>query len=118
MPRYAAITLPYPPTVNNYYTVARGRKILSKKGRAYKMEALGWLMEQNAPKGREGAYSVSIYVMPPDKRRRDIDNLIKPLLDSLVEYGVIPDDSMIFDLRIQRFDSVKGGKVEMTVCRE
>ena len=112
------ISLPYPPTINNYYTVVRGRKILSKKGRAWKKEAWGWLMDQNAPVGREGAYSVSIYVMPPDKRRRDIDNLIKPLLDSLVEYGVIPDDSMIFDLRIQRFDSVKGGKVEMTVCRE
>jgi len=30
------IELPWPPTVNTYYTVARGRKILSKKGRAYK----------------------------------------------------------------------------------
>lgn len=110
--------LPYPPTVNTYYTVARGRKILSKKGRAYKKEALGWLLEQNVPKGSEGAYSVMIYVRPPDKRRRDIDNLLKPLLDSLVDYGVIPDDSMIFDLRIQKFDPVKGGQVNLTVCRE
>ncbi len=112
------ISLPWPPTVNNYYTVARGRKILSVKGRAYKKEAFYRLLEQNAPKGREGAYSVMIHVMPPDNRKRDIDNLLKPLLDSLVDYGVIPDDSMIFDLRIQRFDPVKGGKVEMTVCRE
>ncbi len=110
--------MPWPPTVNTYYAVVRGRKILSKKGRQYKVEALGWLMEQNAPKGREGAYSVSIHVRPPDKRKRDIDNLIKPLLDSLVEYGVLPDDSMVYDLRITRFDSVKGGKVEISVCRE
>ena len=112
------ISLPYPPTINNYYTVARGRKILSKKGRAWKKEAWGWLMDQNAPVGREGAYSVSIYVCPPDKRRRDLDNLLKPLLDACQEYGIFPDDSMVYDLRIQRFDSVKGGKVEMTVCRE
>ena len=59
-----------------------------------------------------------IHVRPPDNRKRDIDNLLKPLLDSLVEYGVIPDDSMIFDLRIQRFDPVKGGEVTLTVCRE
>ena len=112
------ISLPYPPTVNHYYTIARGRKILSKRGRLFKQEAIGWLLEQNAPKGREGVYSVMIYVRPPDNRKRDIDNLLKPLLDSLVEYGVIPDDSMIFDLRIQKFDPIKGGKVEMTVSRE
>ena len=112
------INLPFPPTINTYYTVSRGRKILSKKGRAWQKEALGWLMEQGAPKGREGVYSVMIHVCPPDNRKRDIDNLIKPLLDSLVDYGVLPDDSMVHDLRIQRFDPVKGGKVEMTVCRE
>ena len=112
------ITLPWPPTVNNYYTVARGRKILSTKGRAYKKEAIRWLWEQTVSKGCDGVYSVMIHVRPPDNRKRDIDNLLKPLLDSLVEYGAIPDDSMIFDLRIQRFDPIKGGKVEMTVCRE
>jgi len=112
------IKLPWPPTVNTYYTIARGRKILSAKGRAFKKEAAAWMYEQNVEKGREGAYSVMIHVRPPDNRKRDIDNLIKPLLDSLVEYGVLPDDSMIFDLRIQRFDPVKGGEVSLTVCRE
>ena len=112
------ITLPWPPTVNTYYTVARGRKILSAKGRAYKYHAMGCLLEQNAVVGAEGAYSVMIHVRPPDMRKRDIDNLLKPLLDVLVDYGVLPDDSMVHDLRIQRFDPIKGGKVEITVCRE
>lgn len=112
------IYLPWPPTVNTYYTIARGRKILSDKGRAYKKEAVILMFEQNVPKGREGVYSLNIYVRPPDKRKRDLDNLLKPLLDSLVDYGALPDDSMIDDLRIQRFNTIKGGQVTLSLCRE
>ena len=109
------ITMPYPPTVNTYYTVARGRKILSRKGRAYKKEAMLCLYEQAVPKDREGPYAISIHIRPPDKRKRDIDNLIKPLLDSLVEYGAISDDSEVIDLRIQKFNPIKGGSVEVLI---
>jgi len=109
------ITMPYPPTVNTYYTVARNRKILSKRGRAYKKEAMVYLYEQGVPKGREGPYSISIRVRMPDKRKRDIDNLIKPLLDSLVEYGALSDDSEVIDLRIQKFNPIKGGQVEVLI---
>ncbi len=112
------ISLPYPPTVNTYYTIARGRKILSTKGRSYKKQALLSMMEQNVPKGRDGVYAVMIHMMPPDNRKRDVDNIIKPLLDSLVEYGALPDDSMVFDLRVQRFDAVKGGLITINLCRE
>ena len=31
-------------------------------------------------------------VRRPDKRRRDLDNIIKPCLDALVKGGVIADD--------------------------
>lgn len=76
------------------------------------------MFKQNVPKGRDGVYSLMIYVRPPDKRKRDIDNLLKPLLDSLVDYGALPDDSMIYDLRIQRFNTIKGGQVGLRLCRE
>ncbi len=107
--------MPYPPTVNHYYTIARNRKILSRKGRDYKKEAMWYLYEQSIPKGREGPYSICISIRPPDKRKRDIDNLIKPLLDSLVEYGAISDDSEVIDLRIQKFNPIKGGSVEVLI---
>ena len=47
----------------------------------------------------------------PDKRRRDIDNLLKPILDALGQYGVYEDDSQIIDLRIRSIEGKKG-----TVC--
>jgi len=109
------ITMPYPPTVNTYYAVDRNRKILSRKGRSYKKEAMVYLYEQAVPKGGEGPYSIYIRVRPPDKRKRDIDNLIKPLLDSLVEYGAISDDSEVVDLRIQKFNPIKAGSVEVLI---
>lgn len=37
--------------------------------------------------------SISIGIVAPDKRARDIDNLIKPCLDVLVKALVIKDDS-------------------------
>ena len=39
----------------------------------------------------------------PDKRRRDLDNLLKATLDSLTHAGVWSDDSQIDALSIRRF---------------
>lgn len=37
--------------------------------------------------------SISIGIVAPDKRARDIDNLIKPILDVLVKAQIIKDDN-------------------------
>lgn len=56
---------------------------------------------------------VVVLLSPPDRRRRDIDNLAKALLDALEAGGLFHDDCQIDDLRIIRDkeDIVKGGKV-------
>ncbi len=109
------IKLPYPPTVNHYYTVARGRKILSSNGRAYKAEAQVELYRQGTQKAPEGPYSVWIQVRPPDRRKRDIDNLLKPVLDALTGYGAISDDSHVTDLRITKYEPIKGGELSVLI---
>jgi crossover junction endodeoxyribonuclease RusA len=38
----------------------------------------------------------------PDRRRRDLDNLLKAVQDALAHAGVYDDDSQIVDLRIRR----------------
>jgi crossover junction endodeoxyribonuclease RusA len=111
------ILLPWPPTVNHYYTVARGRKILSEEGRAYKLYCGQCMMIQGVRKLKEEdrPFGLSIIARPPDKRRRDLDNILKPLIDSLVDYGAIPDDWMIDDIRIQRMNKVKDGQIEVQI---
>ena len=107
--------LPYPPTINNYYAVVNGRKILSSRGRTFKSDAIIELFKQGAEKGLEGPYSIWIQVFPPDRRKRDIDNLVKPVLDSLTEFGMISDDSQVTDLRVTKYDRMKGGGIKVLV---
>jgi len=49
-----------------------------------------------------------VEVYPPDKRRRDLDNLMKATADSLQHAQVYPDDSQIDDLRIIRMPTYAG----------
>ena len=49
-----------------------------------------------------GPLRVEIEAFPPDKRKRDLDNILKSLLDSLTHAGVWEDDSQIEDLRIYK----------------
>ena len=109
------ITLPWPPTVNHYYTVARGRKILSEAGRIYKRYACQLMMEQHTPRLDHDSYCVTILARPPDRRKRDLDNIVKPVFDSLVDYGAIIDDCKIDDFRVQRLDPVKGGSIRIVI---
>lgn len=51
----------------------------------------------------------------PDRRRRDVDNYAKALLDSLTEAGVWADDSQIRDLRLVWGDVLPGGKAVVTI---
>ena len=114
-PGDAVIDLPWPPTVNHYYTIARGRKILSKEGRAFKKYAVTLMELAKVPKLAGPRFAVSISARPPDRRKRDLDNILKPILDSLCEYGAITDDSKIDDLRIQRYRPVKDGFIHVLI---
>lgn len=57
-----------------------------------------------------GPLIVDVVVHPPDRRRRDIDNVQKALLDALQHAGAYSDDSQIIRLSIERGRPVDGGK--------
>jgi len=50
-----------------------------------------------------------VIVHPPDRRRRDVDNCLKSLLDSLQHGGAYQDDSQIVRLSIEKRKPIKGG---------
>lgn len=112
------ITLPYPPSVNTYWrAIGRGRVILSKKGREYRQEvAYEAVRQRGAIRKRplEGRVKIDIMAWMPDKRRRDLDNILKATLDSLVHAaGLLLDDEQIDDLRIRRAGVEKPGRLEV-----
>ncbi|MFY2843588.1 RusA family crossover junction endodeoxyribonuclease [Achromobacter ruhlandii] len=113
------LELPFPPSVNTYWrhpTTGRlaGRHLISEKGRAYRQAVLAEAARYQLAKV-EGRVSVAITAYPPDKRRRDLDNMMKGLLDGLVHAGAIEDDSMIDRLTIERGVVCKGGKVRVYI---
>lgn len=64
---------------------------------------------------KEDRLSLHISVYPPDKRKRDIDNITKCLLDSLEEAKVFSDDSQIDHLTIVRCPTEKNGRVKIVI---
>jgi crossover junction endodeoxyribonuclease RusA len=105
-------TLPWPPSVNHYWRNFRGRMVIGERGRAYRRDAIASIRQQRIPAdGVGGPLSVLVHAFPPDRRRRDLDNLQKALLDAVVAAGVIEDDSNIDELQVVRGKVQRGGMV-------
>lgn len=106
------LDLPYPPSVNHYWRRVGNRMLISKSGRAYRREVAARVtifgFKDDPLVGRINA---SFTAHPPDRRRRDLDNLLKAMLDALEHAGVYHDDSQIDSLTIDRGEIVRGGSV-------
>lgn len=102
------LELPWPPSVNTYWrhvvVGSRVRVVISAKGRAYRQAVIAAVVAQTQPDRRivRGRLAVDITAYPPDKRKRDLDNLPKAVLDALEAAGVYADDSAIDELRVRR----------------
>jgi crossover junction endodeoxyribonuclease RusA len=94
------LTLPWPPSVNTYWRNFDGRMIISARGREYRELVGDQMTIQKTVKHFTGPLRVVIEAWRPDRRRRDLDNLLKATLDGLAHAGVYDDDSQIVDLRI------------------
>jgi crossover junction endodeoxyribonuclease RusA len=88
------VDLPYPPSVNSLYfnLPGGGGRAKTLRYREWKKEA-AWLISIARKGERLGAYGLTVLAGRPDKRRRDLGNLLKAIEDALVEGGAIEDDS-------------------------
>lgn len=106
--------LPWPPTVNSYYKVTRhGQRYLDKKVRQFRAMVAESVHEQLPGVTLYDNLYMEVYLYPPDKRKRDLDNYMKGLLDALTSCGLWEDDSLIDQLHIYRGDVVKDGSVRI-----
>ena len=88
-----------------------GRHLISAEGRTYRANVIAAVLEQlkKYPKPMLEELAVTIWVCPPDKRKRDLDNLLKAVFDSCTHAGIWKDDSQISDIHILKSASVPGG---------
>jgi Holliday junction resolvase RusA-like endonuclease len=85
------LQLPYPPSANQLWTRTKRGMRRTDKYEAWLWEAAAKARTQK-PEAVEGPYKLTIQVVRPDLRKRDLDNLIKATNDLLVSVGVIEDD--------------------------
>ncbi|HCI6019558.1 MULTISPECIES: RusA family crossover junction endodeoxyribonuclease [Klebsiella] len=106
-----SFTLPYPPSVNSYWRRGNGRTYINKKGVEYRAAVRETLVTLGIDINTAARLDVRIIAHMPDKRRRDIDNILKAVLDSLEHGGFMQDDSQIDVLKVTRAGSgvVRGG---------
>ena len=111
------LALPWVPTANTYWRhptrgPLAGRHLISAEGRAYRKAVQRSVV---AIQPFEERLHVVIHAYPPDRRRRDIDNLTKALLDALTHAGIWHDDEQIDHLEIIRHEVEPGGAIEVVV---
>jgi crossover junction endodeoxyribonuclease RusA len=86
-------TLPVlPPSANRIWRRS-GSRIHKSSAYTNWLSASAMFAKGQRPKAVSGPYKLTIAAVRPDKRRRDIDNLIKPISDLLVSIGIVRDDS-------------------------
>lgn len=119
-PRMVRLRLPYPPSANRLYRRYRGRVTLSAEVRRFR-QLVGelWFVQRlchgAAHEFQEGPLSLTVAVYPPDRRRRDIDNILKILCDALQHARIIGDDSQFRRICLSFKESKSGGELHVEI---
>lgn len=113
-----SVSLPWPPSTNRIWRSLRsgplsGRVLLSAEGREYLSAASA--IAARANRRVQGRVGVVVKLHPPNRRRFDIDNRAKILLDAMTKGGCWDDDSQIDVLIIERGEVCEHGRADVMV---
>lgn len=97
------LRLPYPPSLNGYWRTFQNRQIISADGRKYRDTVMKLVDDYKLGM----RLKVEIEATMPDRRRRDVDNIFKAVLDALTHAQVWGDDNQIDDLRVYRSGEIE-----------
>ena len=110
------LSLPWPPSVNRYWLARGNQRFISKAGRIFRQAVAEECATQNIV-GLEGRLAVHVALFPPDKRARDIDNILKALLDACEHAGCYASDNQVDELHVIRQQVTKGGSCTIIICQ-
>ena len=110
------IYIPVPPSANVIWKVGKNRIYRSKEYKAWlaaayvaaresRGQSMPWPYTQAEPLFPRG-HSVKVGIEASVSRRRDIDNLVKPIMDFLQYAGLIDDDRWVDMIQIGRVSEI------------
>lgn len=106
------VEVDWPPSANKNWMIRRGRFVSTDAAACYKrlIKDLSYTWEKiTFLKDIE----ITIKAFPPDKRKRDIDNLLKVTLDSLQNTHLFENDEQIRKITIERMHKCDKGKLQI-----
>jgi len=109
------IKIPYPPTINSYWGFNGNRRFLTAKARQFKADVAAAVL--GLPHLGDARLSIQITLHASDRRVRDIDNVLKPTLDALVQAGLFEDDGQVDRLLVIRGDVEKNGCAVLDIAK-
>jgi crossover junction endodeoxyribonuclease RusA len=127
MTNYVSFSLPWPPSVNHYWEpvsrpVKRGSSkhrawlILTDRAKEYRLLACNAIRLQRVPCGKlSGLLRIHLTCHPPDLRDRDLDNLLKGLLDSMAHASIIRNDADFDEISMKRGPVVANGRIDVLI---
>ena len=101
--------LPYPPSVNNYWHTSGKRRYISPAGKKFTEDVAKNVYEQGYKRFGNKSLGISVMIHPRSKRRFDLDNTLKAILDALMKAGCYDDDSQFEYIEIARGEAKDGG---------
>ena len=98
------------------------RVLISKRGREYRQEVIDLITKiVREDSTYQGLFpfvqrlGMTVTLNAPTRRKYDIDNRSKALLDALQHANVFEDDEQIDELILRRSDIIKGGQVIVNI---
>lgn len=116
-------TVDFPPSINCYYNVKNSCKYVTKAGKDYKKSVIqqlnAYLTHGINYFQHPNRLGIFLLMNRADKRRIDLDNYCKALLDAITESNLIEDDSQIDLLITERHIKFKAEKntIDVTLFR-
>jgi len=108
--------MPYPPSGNHMWKHTRtGGHYLTAQAKEFYSQIKFMVCNQGLDVKTDRPLHVVCRICPPDRRRRDMDNVWKVVSDSLTKAGVWIDDYQIEKLELHRLPPAKPGWVTVFV---
>lgn len=108
------LDLPYPPSVNHCWRRVGNKTLISREGRRFRERVIALLSHLHV-EPLEAELYVEVDVHPPDRRRRDLDNVLKALLDAMQHGGAYHDDGQIVHLVVKKCEPLPGGRARVRI---